>query len=1072
MNPPQWARVKNLFHAALDRAPEERDRFLAEACGERDDERLEVERLLAAHYEAGTFIEHSPVGGILRDEAKGPMTGRLLGQYEVGRLLGSGGMGVVYAARDMELDRVVALKFVTGDSPEADAGLRREARRASQLNHPNVCTIHQVGAAGGTTFFVMEYVAGETLDAAIGPGGLPLDALVNYASQIAAAVGHAHDRGLLHRDLKSANVMLTPDGRIKVLDFGLAAPIGRRASELSQSHASLAAGEPVAGTLPYMAPELLLAKPPGPRSDIWAFGVLLYEMAIGRRPFEGTTGFELCAAILSREPAPLPDRVPDALRALIARTLLKNPDERCASVAEVAAALDGLRVPTGAASAELSGARLAASRLPGSLPSSRTSFVGRVEELLRFEHELEAAGMVTLTGVGGSGKTRLALRMAEQARPRFPGGVWWVDLAPLSDGARVDEAVATVFGVLNAQRSPRDSMLEWLVGRRLLLVLDNCEHVVSAVSDLADEILAASEDVRILATSREGLGVPGERIVAVPSLSTPPADAAGDTTALAQSDAVRLFVERAAGVHPGFELTAANGPVILDICRRLDGIPLGIELAAAHARLLSVEQIRERLKDRLTLLSGRTRAVARHQTLGATLQWSYDLLTPDEQRALQRLSVFQGAWALPSAAAVMADVAREPDVLDVLWRLVDKSLVQVVHTEGSEARYRLLEMVRQFAYERLVTAGEAPATRARHAAHYLDRLERTVPDLLGPSETRAVAAIDQDLDNLLAAVEAHGGFNRDLDRMLSAVGRAWLFWIVRGRLGLARSAITAIMEETLQIDPLARAEALIMRSMCARFAGDGAAALTDAEAAVALIEPLQEERRTVLPFALFQRAITRMIAGADGSVVTADLERCEKLSRPAGDRLALGVALNLAALLSQSDGDLARAEILLTEALETARSLRSPYLQILYQGNLSGVHADGKRWIDAVAMLQEALDLVRRTGNRHFGTGALLLTARILLGVGQVADAMRLAAAAGRLSAEIGEAPPPDEVKGLERDLDAAGIDAADEAYAAFRGAGLTLSFEAAIDEAARGLQGIAARGPGPAGEQLGGPGR
>ena len=376
-------------------------------------------------------------------------------------------------------------------------------------------------------------------------------------------------------------------------------------------------------------------------------------------------------------------------------------------------------------------------------------------------------------------------------------------------------------------------------------------------------------------------------------------------------------------------------------------------------------------------------------------------------------------------------------------------------------------MVRQFAYERLVTAGEAPATRARHAAHYLDRLERTVPDLLGPSETRAVAALDQDLDNLLTAVEAHGGFDRDVDRMLSAVGRAWLFWIVRGRLGLARSVITAIMEETGQIDPLARAEALIMRSMCARFAGDGAAALADAEAAVALIEPLQEDRRKGLPFALFQRAITRMIAGADGSVVTADLERCEELSRPAGDRLALGVALNLAALLAQSEGDLARAEILLTEALETARSLRSPYLQILYQGNLSGVYADGKRWIDAVAALQEALALVRRTGNRHFGTGVLLITARILVGVGQVGDAMRLAAAAGRLSAEIGEMPPPDEVKGLDRELHAAGIDPADEAHAAFRDAGLTLSFEAAIDEAARGLQSIAARGPAQAGEQL-----
>jgi non-specific serine/threonine protein kinase len=1053
MNPEQWARVKHLFNAALDRTPGERAAFLADACRDSDDERLEVERLLAAHDDAGTFIERSPVGGLLNEEPRGPMTGRVLGQYRVGRLLGTGGMGAVYAAHDVELDRLVALKFVAGDSPQGDTSLRREARRASQLNHPNVCTIHQAGTADGTMFFVMEHVAGQTLASAIPGTGLPLDDLLNYAGQVAAALGHAHERGLVHRDLKSANVMLTPGGRIKVLDFGLAAPLASRTGELTQSHAVLTANEPIAGTLPYMAPELLLAKPADRRSDIWAFGVLLYEMAAGRRPFSGSTSFEMCAAILSTEPAPLPDRVPAPLRDLIARTLVKNREKRSSSVAELAASLHGMQVAAGAAPVP-TGAWPAASSQGGRLPASRTSFVGRAEELLRFSRELESARMVTLTGVGGSGKTRLSLRMAEEARTRFRDGVWWVELAPLADGARVDEAVATVFGVLNSQRSPREAMLEWLAGRQLLLVVDNCEHVVAAVADLADALLTRAADLRILATSREGLGVPGERIVAVPSLSIPSNGEAADLQALARSDAVTLFVERAAAARPGFALTADTGPIVLDICRRLDGIPLGIELAAAHARVLSVAQIRERLKDRLTVLSGRTRAIPRHQTLGATLQWSYDLLTPAEQRALRLLSVFQGTWTLAAAAAVFGDESEE-EVLDLLWRLVDKSLIQVLQAGGAEARYRLLEMVRQFAYERLVGAGEAGAATSRHAEFYIVGLERTVPDLVGPFETRAVAAIDQDLHNLLAAIDARGTLDRGIDRALTAAGRAWLFWVVRGYIALARSTLTSMLDDAAAADPLARAEALTTRSMCTRFAGDGTPARADAEAAVALIEALPQTQQQHLPLALFHRALTRLNDGADHESVIDELHRALALSRQWGDRLALGWGLNLLAVFAQRHGDLDRAETLLNEALVTAQTLRSPYLEILYRANLSMVYGDRGRWVESAALLCRAFELVRSTGNRHFACGSLLIAARQLLALGGPAVAMRLMAAGYRIGAEFGEEPPRDEVEALDSELRKRGVDPADEQYAASVAEGRTLNFDAAIADAIAALESV-----------------
>jgi Tol biopolymer transport system component len=287
-----------------------------------------------------------------------------MGHYEIGRLIGTGGMGAVYAAHDVELGRVVALKIVTGDDVEAQTRLRHEAKRASQLNHPHVCTIHEVGTSNGQAFFAMEYVEGQTLSEMISRRVFPLEAALRYGIQIADALSHAHEHGVVHRDLKSANVVVTPDGRAKVLDFGLACDVpAQRISELSQSKTTLTREGLIAGTLPYMAPELLRGEPADVRSDIWALGVMLYEMVTGRRPFGGTTGFELSAAILHEQPTPFPDRTPPSLREIIRRCLAKDRHDRYAHAGEVRSAMEAVKT-------EIAG---------GTVPKAMVPAAGRIE---------------------------------------------------------------------------------------------------------------------------------------------------------------------------------------------------------------------------------------------------------------------------------------------------------------------------------------------------------------------------------------------------------------------------------------------------------------------------------------------------------------------------------------------------------------------------------------------------------------------------------------------------------------------------------------------------------------------
>lgn len=409
------------------------------------------------------------------------------------------------------------------------------------------------------------------------------------------------------------------------------------------------------------------------------------------------------------------------------------------------------------------------------LPLPLTSFIGREKHITEV-HRLLVSGpsrLVTLTGAGGVGKTRLALRVAEEAQADFPHGAWWVDLSALEDVALLPELVADAFGLQWSPSRPADAVLrDFLPDQALLLVLDTCEHLIHACARLSKALLQAAPRLRILATSRELLGVEGETAYRVPSLDIPDPGAALSLVDLLKCEGIALFTERARAALPEFALTEANAAAVVEICRRVDGIPLAVELAAARVRMMSVEQIAARLNDAFHLLTGGSRtALPRHQTLRALIDWSYDLLPEDERALLVECSVFSGGWTLEAAEAVCSG----EDVLRRLGRLVDKSLVNVAG--GQANRFRLLDTIRQYAREKLDGSGAAGQLRDRHLACFLSLAERLAPGLRARTQVEYLDQIEQDLPNLRAALD--WGLQTSLEPALRLASALTWFWHYR-----------------------------------------------------------------------------------------------------------------------------------------------------------------------------------------------------------------------------------------------------------------------------------------------------
>ena len=475
------------------------------------------------------------------------------------------------------------------------------------------------------------------------------------------------------------------------------------------------------------------------------------------------------------------------------------------------------------------------------LPVRRTRFIGREQEMVEVKRTLSMTGLLTLTGAGGCGKTRLALEVANNLVGIFPDGVWLVELAPLSEETLVPQALAATLGV---KEQPGHSLLETFLDtsrdKDMLLILDNCEHLVDAAARLADALLDTCPRLRLLATSREPLGVPRGLNWHVPSLSTPGVGQSPTVEELERYESVRLFADRASNRNPGFKLTPENTLAVAQVCARLEGIALAIELAAARVGMLSVEQIFQRLGHSLKMLTrGERNADHRHQTLRATLDWSYELLGEPEQVLFGRLSVFAGGFTLEAAEIVGAGGSiEEEDVLELLTMLVDKSLVVAEENWESGARYRLLETIRQYCQEKLEEGEEQEQTKYRHAQWYLALAEEADKESSGPGHARWLQRLESEHGNLRAALEwsLEGG---DAELGLRLAGALWLFWFSRGYASEGRGWLERSV--ALGRSPVARANALNGAGWIVMFQGDYVAARRLLEESLALYRELKDE---------------------------------------------------------------------------------------------------------------------------------------------------------------------------------------------------------------------------------------
>lgn len=557
--------------------------------------------------------------------------------------------------------------------------------------------------------------------------------------------------------------------------------------------------------------------------------------------------------------------------------------------------------------------------LATNLPEQMSSFVGRDGELAELRASLGRSRLVTLTGPGGTGKTRLALQAGAELLDGSADGVWLADLSSLADADRVAATVASVLGVREELGRP---MLETLVDavhdRSLLVVLDNCEHVIDAAAKVVDVVLRSCPKVVVLATSREPLGITGEQVYRVPPLSLPDADET-EPRGLGDSEAVQLFVDRACQHQPGFAVGETNAAVVGRLCRRLDGMPLAIELAAARLRSLSVQDLEGRLDQRFRLLTGGVRtALPRHQTLQALIDWSWDLLSSPERIVLGRLSIFAGSWDLEAAEAVAegGDVDHW-DVLDHLGVLVDKSLVSANHIGGT-IRYRLLETVREYAYAKLVELGSAEIARVRttHRDHFLVLAETAAPHLTSHGQDEWFDRLVMEHDNLRAAL-AHSLTDADPDRGLRLGIALSEFWEFRGQIVEGIEIVTALLDRVdTHTTSLTRGWALATVAALSVHVGDLPAAIASGDEALVISRVHCDERLAAT--ALATLSLVRKLQGDPGGALALNATGLAS-ARAVADADLIGRLLNIRGRCLEQQGDTPECRALYQEAVELFR---------------------------------------------------------------------------------------------------------------------------------------------------------
>ncbi len=1141
----------------------------------------------------------------------GPLSGSKLRHFRLAELLGKGGMGFVYRAIDEKLHREVAFKVLPPDlasDPERRARLIVEARAAAAVTHANVAAVYEVEEDGDQVFIAMELVEGETLRERMAMG-LTLQDAVGLALQIAKGISRAHEKGVLHRDLKPDNILVGSDGEVKILDFGLAKRVDvEDVARVIDGDAELTSGITqagvVMGTPGYMSPEQILNDTIDHRSDIFALGVVLYEMVTQLHPFRGRVNEMLrnTLTVTPTAPSELNPSVSPELEAVIMGALARRRDDRTASARDIVRELTriaGIGAPGSAllpsrkdaaqttsrmsvqrpssllegrvtllasciaeadqvaqrcgahytsvvttyhamldASVRRSGGmivdvageralaafarapdafaaavnaqqafsevawpdgahvrariglhtgepKIAAGRYlgiechravrvgdaaPGGcvlltastrsllsaadlgsqtlrdlgplrikdlhyperlfeasiealskpestikkpagvwLTAESTPFIGRVgqiEAIVALVRD-DRARLVTLTGPGGTGKTRLSVEVARALLNDFPGGVMQVLLGSVSDPSLVPATIAEALGITEIPGQPiLEALARGIGSSRMLLVLDNFEQIVGAAPMVGD-LLARCPSLVLMVTSREVLKIAAEREHVVPPLDVP--GGAPDAAALASCEAAALFAARVRAVRPDFTITDENASIVASVCEKLEGIPLAIELAASRMKVLTLPALYKRLTDRFGFLKGTDRDRAeRHQTLRAAIDWSYNLLDEPQRRLLCRAAVFRGGFFLESAEEVAGD--RGFDVLDGLSALVDKSLLIRREVDG-EMRLSALDTIRDYALERLDATGEASAIRARHAEHFAALVHELAPGSMGRDFRRSAGRLFTEADNVRAALgfALDAGAHALAAKMLRSL--IW-FWCTYSKLEEGYAWAKRALDKMSDRTSAERGAALEVAAWLCMLLGDFDAVIAHGNEGVALWRTRGQPEEAVVTMIPLGLATAATGAFPEGVAMT---EEAKDACRRRGNHYGAALALNVLGELSRATGDYESAERSYGEALGLLDRVGNVTTKSLFSINVAYCRMHKGDWRGAAEAVIPTLELSLEFNNAYNIAFYLAVMACIAAVRGQHADGLRLFGAANAALRSIGATVQPADQSEIDR---------------------------------------------------------
>lgn len=879
-------------------------------------------------------------------------------------LLGQGGMGAVYLATDMESGARVAVKALhanlVADHPDLVQRFKREGEALRQLNHPNIVKMLAAVQENGQHYLVMEYVQGGSLQTELDRSGpLPVERLVEIALDLADAITRAHRLGIIHRDLKPANVLLAQDGAPRLTDFGLA--------HIAGSNPLTEAGM-ILGTLDYLSPEACRNEGLSESSDIWAFGVLLFTALTGRLPFPGETIAARLNAILNvavPDLAQLCPQIPDGLADLIYRMLEKDPARRISSVRLVGVELEALwkQHKPGSTIGNLPQLPRFATppgsgRMQHNLPPQSTPFIGREAELVELDRLLgsPATNLVTILGMGGAGKTRLALEAGRRQLERFTHGVYFVPLAPLSSPEGLAPAIAQALSfTFREGRPPLPQLFDYLADKRLLLILDNFEHLLAGVT-LVPEILRAAPSLQILVTSRQRLEVQDEQLFHLSGMDFPEWETPADAL---HYSAVKLFLSSARRVRPEFELAAEDLKFVARICRLVQGLPLGIVLAAAWIEMLSPAEVAEEIERSLDFLSSETRDLPeRHHSLRAVFDYSWQMLSPREQELFQNLSIFQGGFDRQAAQEVCGAGLRE------LMNLNNKSLIH----RTQAGRYEVHDLLNQYAAEkREANPQSSQALKQRHSQYYCAQLHTLAARLTSSRRREAYAAIEAEGANARAAWE-WAVRQRDLPSLSQAIEGLTMLHIWSSRHAEGEASMRLAAEALADLEtPAARKLYAHLLSHQAHLAfGMGKDALPGQ-----LLELSQAVlQEPVLAGVDTRREQVYLLQEAASYYYQADIERSTALAKQC---------------------------ILLAEALNDPWNTALAHLRLGWNGWASGDHPSAQQHFDA------CLALTRANGLQTITAGALRGLGYVFRSLEEYEKAIQVARESCIISQEMGD---------------------------------------------------------------------